>query len=148
MLAVLTGGTISGADRNQSDITRFIIQELIQKTKAPVNINYSNNTQYVSNMLDIFQTLLNLASFEGRSSFVDLMKQFAYSLVEDVECNTPALIHTRPQFYLMVQKISPSMLAGRKFTSTSGADYVQLPAQVISTQVKIACLLILLASYN
>lgn len=134
LLTLLSNRLVFGESRNQSNITQLIIEELVQKTLAPVNIDYTN-TQYISNMLDIFQQLAADATFIGRSLMVEAMKSFAYSLLEGSECDAPPLTHTRPLFYLEAVKLSPSSLAGRQFAFNNGGDYVQLPNQVSAMQV-------------
>lgn len=136
LLHTLMDGSVSGDDHDQSDLLRQIDDQLIRKTLAPVNIEYSST--YVSNMLDSFDRLIADSTFNGRSVFADAMKFFAYSLLEDVECNSTAIKYSRNTFFFQAMKISPLALSGRRFISNTGADYVQLPTQMIlSTQVKL-----------
>lgn len=130
MFAALTNKIVTGQD---DELIRRILQTLIQKTLAPVNIDYSNSS-YVANMLDIFQTLLVDLSFAQRSLLVKSMQKFAYSLVEESRCNSSAITYSKPQYYLQTAKLSFDALAGRRFFSANGSDYVQFP-NVSSTQV-------------
>lgn len=136
MWSTLDNELISGQDRNQSDLVQFIVEELIQKTLAPSNIDYSN-TRYITNMLNVFQTLLENIGFAGRSLFVNSMKSFAYSLIEESLCNGPAINFSRPLYYMQAAKLSPASLSGRRFSSTSDADFVQFPTEIIFTQVSL-----------
>lgn len=134
LLGLLNSQVVSGLDNGQTEFVQLIIETIIQKTLAPVNIDYSS-TVYVSNMLDVFQNLLTDISFSGRSQFVESMQNFAYSLVEDSLCNGPAITHSRPLYYLHAAALSPPVLANTRFSSTTGSDYVQFPSQVVSTEV-------------
>ena len=136
LLLVLMDGSVTGRDRNQSNLVKLIDDELIRKTLAPLNIDYSS-IMYVSNMLDSFDRIVSDPTFSGRSLLADTMKFFAYSLLEDVECNSTAITYSRNTFFLLAMKSSASSLAGRRFISISGADYVQFPNQMIlPTQVR------------
>ena len=131
---------MSGSNINQSDTVRLIIDQLIALTMTGPNINYT--TEYMNNMLDIFQFVLSDESFRGRSNFVTSMKTFAYSLVQEAACpaaNTEHLVsYSRLSFNLQALKIQSSTLANRQFVSSSNVggereDYVQFPAQSLST---------------
>lgn len=134
LLGAVTNGFVSGQDISQYNLTQFILEALIEKTLPPFSINYTGTT-YLQNMLDIFQGLLVDPSFSGRSSLVQTMQSFAYSLLEDTLCNEAAVTHSRPQFYLIAAKLSHSALAGRRFSSNNNTDFVQFPTQIIAPQV-------------
>lgn len=134
MLEALNNGLVSGQDPSQYNLTQFILEELIQRTLPPSNIDYSA-TLYVNNMLDIFQSLLADPSFSGRSLLVQTIKSFAYSLLDGVTCNAPAIVHSRPLYYLRVAKLSHSALNGQRFSSNNNSDFVQFPTQIIAPQV-------------
>ena len=81
----------------------------------------------------------------GHSQFVQLMKQFAYSLVDRALCPIAGggqpLTFTRTSFYMEAVKLPPASLSGRTFTSSSGdsqADYVQFPNQIISVPTDVS----------
>ena len=128
MFVLLTNEMVSGQDNEQTEITQLILEEMIQKTLVPVNIDYSN-TNYIPRMLEIFRSLIVDASFSGRSQFLESMQNFAYSLVESSLCDGPPVIHSTPQYYLYAAKISPPLLAGMRFSSSSDSDYIQYPSQ-------------------
>lgn len=110
------------------------MEELIAKSVFP-EIDYSS-TRYIPNMLDVFQSLVTDPSFTGRSLLVQIMKSFAYSQLDNVDCNAPALAYSRPQLYMEAAKLAPSTLAGRRFSSSNGIDFVQFPTQIIAPQVQ------------
>lgn len=83
--------------------------------------------------------------YRGHSQFVQLMKEFAYSLVARAPCpltgGEQPLSYTRTSFYLEAVKLSPALLSGRRFSSSPGddrADYVQFPSQVISVPTAVS----------
>lgn len=135
LLEALNEGRVSGQDPIQYNLTRSILEELIQRTLPPFNVAYSN-TAYVPNMLDIFQTLLADPSFSGRSLLVQTMKSFAYSLLSDELCNAPAISHSRSLYYMGAAKLSHSSLSGKQFSSNNDTDFVQFPTQIIAPQVR------------
>ena len=99
-----------------------------------MDIDYTN-TSYVSNMLDIFQQLLSDRSYTGQSFFIESMKSFAYSLLEDSLCDGPVFAFSRPLYYLEAAKLTLPSLIGKRYASINNSDYVQFPAQIINTQV-------------
>ncbi len=124
-------------DSEQSDTLQLIVNQLISVTLVTgLNIDHTS-TNYVQNMLDVFNYILNEVSFRGQSLFVQSMKNFAYSVVEDESCpvsNTEVLrTFSRPSFVLEGLKIRPALLAGRQFVSSESQDYVQFPPQALST---------------
>lgn len=135
LLEALNEGRISGQDPTHYNLTQSILEELIQRTVPPFNVSYSG-TMYVSNMLDIFQTLLADPSFSGRSLLVQTIQSFAYSLLNGELCNAPAITHSRALFYLRAAKLSHSSLSGQRFSSNNNTDFIQFPAQIIAPQVR------------
>lgn len=61
LFALLTSGQVSGEDQKHSDVTRYIIDELISKTRSPMNVNVT--LPYTTTMLDIFQRIISDISF-------------------------------------------------------------------------------------
>ena len=119
----------------QSDVVRLTINELIRKTEVPSNISYSSGG-FVSIMMDIFNRLILDATFDGRSRLADSMKAMAYSLLEDIPCQSPPVTYVRDTFYFQAVKLALSSLPGRRFNSSNAADFVQFPtAMVLNTQV-------------
>ena len=89
------------------------------------------------------ETILHFC--RGHSQFVQLMKEFAYSLVEGALCPLAGggqpLSYTRTSFYMEAVKLPPASLSGRIFTSSPGdnrADYVQFPEEVISVPAPVS----------
>ncbi len=128
---------MSGDSSDQSNALKLIVDELITTTLTTgANIDHTP-TNYVQNILDVFDYILSEASFSGQSLFVQSMKNFAYSLVEDDLCpldNTEVLrTYSRGSFVLEGLKIRPMLLAGRRFTTSESQDYVQFPPQPLST---------------
>ena len=83
----------------------------------------------------------------GHSQFVQLMKEFAYSLVAGALCPLAGggqpLSYTRTSFYMEAVKLPPASLSGRIFTSSPGdnrADYIQFPEEVISVPAPVSML--------
>ena len=81
----------------------------------------------------------------GHSQFVQLMKEFAYSLVASNPCPLAGggqpLSYTRTSFHMEAVKLPPASLSGRIFTSTPGdsqADYVQFPEEIISVPTPVS----------
>ena len=134
LVTVVTG--VSGSDSDQSTTLRLIIDQLVSITLRPVNVDYTS-TNYIVNMLDVFNSILTDASFSGQSLFVQSMKSFAYSLVEDDACpttNTEVLrSYSRSAFFLEGLKIRPELLANRQFISSASNDYIQFPSQSLRT---------------
>ncbi len=129
--------TLNGADNDHTDTLRLTMDQLIltSTTLTTTNTNIDNN--YVSNMLNVFNSILTDPSFIGQSLIVQSMKSFAYSLVEEDTCpasNTEVLkTHSRTAFVLEALKIRPLLLASRQFMSSDSADYIQFPAQSLTT---------------
>lgn len=71
--------------------------------------------------------------------FVQSMKTFGYSLLEESPCLSTGvevtLNYTRTLFYLEAVRLMPSALVGRRFSLSgeNNQDYIQMPAQTIPT---------------
>lgn len=141
LLSLLTAGQVSGSNRNQSEAVSLIINQLITLTQSGPNID--TGAVYINNMLDIFQFILSDVSFQGKSTFVQSMKTFAYSLVQEQACpaaNTEVatVVYSRPLFNLQALKILPVALANRRFINRQSEDYVQFPSQSINLPLTVS----------
>lgn len=138
LLELLVSGELSGMNDAQVGVVQLTVDQLIRKTVMPTNIAYAGSV-YVNTMMDIFNRLILDSSFNGRSRLAESMKSLAYSLLEDVSCQSEPLIYLTDSFYLQAERLAPSSLAGRRFSSSNGQDYVQFPTgMILSTQVSLS----------
>jgi hypothetical protein len=129
----LVGSTaqfVNGKDQLQFDVVQYILSEVISRSSA----RYTD--PLTGNLSDIFQLVLDDATFSQRSEFLQTMQSFSYSLLDGEPCDINAPVSktlSRLLFHLVAERLPPSLLAQRRFTASfnSDDDYVKFPRDSI-----------------